>query len=299
MLRIKELYQEVCNHTPGLYQMTSDERIRIQAHLRKMYLDIEKVCDSHNLTIMTAYGTVLGALRHKGFIPWDDDLDLIMPRDDYDKFIQKYANDLPSKYKVYAPNSPNGPICRFAKVVDTTTRFLEIDTPDDEKHGAFIDIFPMENAPKNNFVVRFRRFISCVIMFIASSVADRKVKNSILRKLLSSSLKGKISFLIRDIIGFLFCWKTEEEWYNVFDRYTNYKKKTGLYCVPSGEGGKYKYFMPLPGEDFLPTQKMPFDDIEVYVPNNPIHHCEIEYGDWKKIPPEEDRWQHYIYKLEL
>lgn len=82
--------------------MTDEERSRLQEHLRKMYLEIEKVCDRHSLRMCTGYGTVLGAIRHKGFIPWDDDMDLLMPREDYDKLINLYADELPDNLKIFA-----------------------------------------------------------------------------------------------------------------------------------------------------------------------------------------------------
>lgn len=133
MLSTRNLYMQACYKSKDLYQMTDEERLKLQAHLRQMYLEIEKVCDRHGLRMMVAYGSALGALRHQGFIPWDDDLDLLMPREDYDRLINNYADELPQQYKVFAPNSKNGPICRFTKVVDTTTRFLGPGAKDSEK----------------------------------------------------------------------------------------------------------------------------------------------------------------------
>ena len=123
MLSTKDLYMKACMQSEELHAMTDEERSRLQEHLRKMYLEIEKVCDRHNLCMCTGYGTVLGAIRHKGFIPWDDDMDLLMPREDYDKLINLYADELPENLKIYAPNSKQKAIYRFAKVVDTNTRF--------------------------------------------------------------------------------------------------------------------------------------------------------------------------------
>ena len=101
LFNTRALYWEACRNSKDLHAMTDDERRNLQAHLRHIYLDIEKVCKKHNLQMMVAYGTVLGALRHKGFIPWDDDIDLFMPRKDYDLLVNKYAEELPAKYKIF------------------------------------------------------------------------------------------------------------------------------------------------------------------------------------------------------
>lgn len=87
MLSTKDLYMKACIQSKDLHATADEERSRLQEHLRKMYLKIEKLCDRHYLRMCTGYGTVLGAIRHNGFIPWDDDMDLLMPREDYDKLI--------------------------------------------------------------------------------------------------------------------------------------------------------------------------------------------------------------------
>lgn len=298
MLNTREIYSKICQQSADIHSMTEKERLQLQSHLRKMYQDIEAICDRHNLSMCTGYGTVLGALRHKGFIPWDDDIDILLPRKDYDRLINDYAAELPSQYKVFSPNSKNGPIYRFAKIVDTTTRLIDpyADT-DDESHGIFIDVFPLENTPTDIRYVKLRRAIACLLMVIASAVFEYKHHNEFYKKLMCSTLSGKRVYYIRQLIGFLFSYRDDKSWFNLFDRFAQYKKSTGYYSVPSGESGKWKYFQPYPVDLYFPAVKMPFDNIEVYVPQQAERHCEIEYGDWHWIPPVEERWQHYIKEL--
>lgn len=287
---------KACLESKDLHAMSKEERLRLQAHLRKMYVDIEKVCKTHNLQVMVAYGSVIGALRHKGFIPWDDDIDLLMPRKDYDLLVNNYSNELPSQYKIYSPNSKNGPIYRFAKVVDTSTRFLTPGAKDTEKHGIFIDIFPLENASLNKWHCRWIQLKGCFLMYVATSVADCKSEDKDGKKIMTSTLAGKFNYYFRHAIGLLFSWKSEENWYNTFDKAVTGLPFTGFFMVPSG-GPKYKYFMPMDKNIFLPTKRMKFDDIEVNVPCAPEKHCEMEYGNWQRIPPENERWQHFIKEI--
>lgn len=189
-----------------LHAMTDDERSRLQEHLRKMYIEIEKVCDRHGLRMCTGYGTVLGAIRHKGFIPWDDDMDLLMPREDYDKLINLYADELPENLKIYAPNSKNGPITRYAKVVDINTKFLEPDSIADESHGMFIDIFPLEGTSSNNAVIWLKHKVSCFLMLVASSVMEYEdsMCDDLYERLMCSTPEGTRTYKIRWTIGKIF-----------------------------------------------------------------------------------------------
>lgn len=298
MLRTKDLYLKACMQSTELHTMSSAERERLQEHLRMMYLEIEKICDRHNLSMCAGYGTVLGAIRHQGFIPWDDDMDLLMPREDYDKFINIFADELPKNLRIYAPNSKHGPIARFAKVVDTNTRLLGPSAQDDESHGIFIDIFPLEGTSSRKLLVAIKYIISCLLMLIASSVMEKEnqKKNHLYKRLMCSTPKGARVYYIRYCIGFLCGFIKSEKWFNIIDNYTKCKSVKAGYSVPVG-GASIKYFQPMDKDIFFPAKKMKFDSIDVYVPNYPERHCELEYGDWKWIPPVEKRWQHFIKEI--
>lgn len=298
MLSTKDLYMKACMQSKELHAMTDEERSRLQEHLRKMYLEIEKVCDRHDLRMCTGYGTVLGAIRHKGFIPWDDDMDLLMPREDYDKLINLYADELPENLKIFAPNSKNGPITRFAKVVDIHTRFLGPGAKDDVSHGIFIDIFPLEGTSSNNAVIWLKHKVSCFLMLVASSVMEYEDSkcDDLYERLMCSTPEGKRTYKIRWTIGKIFSFFNSKKWFNIVEKYTKCSKVKAGYSVPIG-GANIKYFKPISPTLYFPAQKVQFDDIEVYVPNQPVRHCELEYGDWKWIPPVEDRWQHFLKEI--
>lgn len=293
MLSTKDLYMKACMQSRELHAMTDEERTRLQAHLRMMYLEIEKVCDRHNLRMCTGYGTVLGAIRHQGFIPWDDDMDLLMPREDYDKLINEYAEELPKHFKIYAPNSKNEPISRFAKVVDTNTRFLGPGAKDEEYHGIFIDIFPLEYAPKNKVLLWLRNQYTRFLLLVAESVIGYEHNSQFYKNLMCSTPAGMRTYNIRKMIGCLFCFRKGKSWYNRIANFEYYQKVTNQYNIPS-DGGLKKSLVPMPEEMLFPAKKVMFDDVEVLVPNDAVKYLEQNYGDWNWIPPVDQRWQHFI-----
>ena len=290
---------EMCAKSPLLHRMTDEERLKLQAHLRQMYLDVEKICDKHGLKIMIAFGSVLGAVRHQGFIPWDDDMDVLMPREDYDKFVQVYSSELDSKYKVYAPNSKNGALSRFCKVVDITTKFVAPGAdPSKEENGIFLDIFPLENTPTTKWRVKYRMYLSYFLMYVADSVAQYHSQTDFSKQLMSGCEAARRNYLFRMFIGWLFSFNSGQTWYNRIDRYQNYKKDTGYVCWPAGPAS-LKSFLPRKKSLFFPIIRGKFDDIEAYLPAHPVTFCELQYGDWNVLPPENERWQHFLMEIKF
>ena len=111
-----------------------------------------------------------------------------------------------------------------------------------------------------------------------------------------STPKGNIVYNVRHSIGFLLSFIQSKKWYDLIDRYTKRIRIGAGYSVPVG-GANKRYFQPIDMDVFFPAKKMKFDNIEIYVPNNVELHCELEYGDWKWIPPVEERWQHFLKEI--
>ncbi len=133
--------------------MASYEVRPLQLHILKILIAVDKVCKEHGLRYYLAAGTMLGAVRHKGFIPWDDDVDITMPRKDYE-ILMAHGNEwLPAPYEMMdyrtKPDYPFG----FGKVVDYSTTLVER-----EHHalvdGVYLDIFPLDPIVTNKWVQR-------------------------------------------------------------------------------------------------------------------------------------------------
>lgn len=110
-----------------------------------MLLDFDRVCRKHNLRYSLAYGTLLGAVRHKGYIPWDDDIDIMMPREDYETLLTLADEQYEDGYEVWEHRKTEGYVHPIAKMVNTKTVLVEKLNIDKVKPlGVYLDIFPLD-----------------------------------------------------------------------------------------------------------------------------------------------------------
>lgn len=297
MFRSKNIYNDMCKKSSGiLHKVTPEERRKIQLHLCKMYKDLEQVCDRHGLTIMMAFGSALGAVRHKGFIPWDDDMDVFMPRADYTRLITQHADELSDNYIIYAPNSKNGAIARFAKLVDKNTLFVEVGSEKIDRHpGVFIDIFPLDSITTNQLSNKVKKMVSMALIFTAASVRQYELNSDVYKSIMSGCRAAKFNYWFRQIHGFLFSFINEQQWYKLVDKFCENPNDSNYIDFVQSD---YRW-KPLDINMFYPPVKGQFEGMEVYIPHHPIDYLKMEFGNWQWIPPEEERFEHYVIDLKI
>ena len=125
-------------------EMTLEELHNVGYALLEVFADY---CRENGIKYSLAYGTVLGAARHKGFIPWDDDVDIFVPRPDYEKLIKLYEDS--ERYRLVSPERDSGYKHPFAKFIDCSTVFIE-SHGEDKGLGVWLDIFPLDGAPNED-----------------------------------------------------------------------------------------------------------------------------------------------------
>ena len=155
------------------------ERLKLN-DIHSLELDIlkyiDKICNEFDIKYSLAYGTLLGAIRHKGFIPWDDDIDIFMLRNDYNKFIEVLSKVRNNRYVLQSIENDKNYCYDYAKVVDSHTR-IEIDgivTHNNE--GLWVDVFPLDKIPRypriHKFFVAF--FVFCNSLSLHLHFPDKK-----------------------------------------------------------------------------------------------------------------------------
>lgn len=239
--------------------------------------EIHKVCVKNNITYWLDAGTLLGAVRHKGFIPWDDDCDISMPRTDYEKFIEIAQSELPNNMFLQTKKTDPESNFRFAKVRKLGTKLIESGETGDENycHGIFVDIFPYDNY-------RYKWFVSLLNWHISFREKRKKYPKGSLKRFLIQIYTNIIMWIPVHIIGFI---KQMAKKYSVNDN--DYKWFTyGLEC-----GG----FFLTTRKNVLPVvlSKQCFENESFYVPQNSIAVVKANYGEsYMKLPPEDKRKTH-------
>lgn len=111
-------------------------------------LEFRKICEKYDLKYFMLGGSMLGAIRHNGFIPWDDDIDFGMPRDDYDKFIDLVTNELSKKYNFVSFENTKDYKLFFSKIEDRSYTMIDKSNIKDKIVFPWIDIFPIDGVPE-------------------------------------------------------------------------------------------------------------------------------------------------------
>ena len=249
--------------------------------------EVVKICDNHGLTYYMLGGTMLGAIRHKGFIPWDDDIDLGIPRQDYEKFLEIAPSELSNHLKVV--NYKTDPEYHYyiTRVLDTDTKVVEERIGDDKKYtNASIDIFPIDGTPNNSILRRiyfFRVLYHRALMSLCyKDSIDRKRPRGILEK--------------------VFLWMMERipiekmttpyQQKEKIDRLLRKQKLEGAKFIGNIMGA-YRTREIVPAEFYGSGKMYPFENIELrgmYLANEYLVYT---YGDYMKLPPENERKTHF------
>lgn len=288
-------YKELVNsfENEGIARtLTALELSRLKEIMLACYRDVSDVCRIFNIPVILGGGTCLGAVRHKGYIPWDDDFDLLMFREDYNKFQKIFEFELGDKYVLNAPNYSTNPTNRFPKILIKGTKFVEIGGRYDETDKIKIDIFIIENVPKNLLVRYMKGFKCSLFMYVANCVDIYESKGNALFKHLLASKQGRNLLKKRMLVGHIFSFFSYKKWCDIIDRVCQYRKSTGLVGIATG---RKHYFGEIFHEStFLPITKGEFEGLEVELPNKTDEYLSNLFGNYMEIPPENKREKHLI-----
>lgn len=257
-----------------------------QKHIRQLWQTeqeilsvIHEVCSAYNLRYTLAYGTLICAIRHGGFIPWDDDIDIIMPREDYEKLLSVWNDVAPTGYILQNIRTNSDYTNTFTKIRKDHTTFLQDETERDKSYhkGIFVDIFPADRVAPGK-LGRTVQYIACAVnlLFTRGHASGSGGMVGMVERLLLSLPKA-----VRPVLR------------NAAER-----------CIRSWNGNKnLQWYVPCTIEDtkyyfcadmFLNMKMIAFCSKKYLCVADPDAFLRAYYGDYMKLPPEEERvWKHH------
>ena len=243
--------------------------------------EFQRVANKYHIKYIANAGTMLGAVRHKGFIPWDDDLDIMMLRDEYEKLCEIAHKEFRSPYFFQTEQTDPGSLRCHAQLRNSNTTAILQGEQDGNFHfnqGVFIDIFPLDAVPDDEDVFErtSKEAMRCYgLMRFCSSVSWQYIRDL-------KSLKGVIKSVLHLIGNYPFSILTHYFFYKyekICKRYNHLStQKLSLYCW----GYRYKK-LHRSREDHLETIDMDFEFLKVPVCKNYDHALTEDFGDWHKF----------------
>ena len=277
-----------------------DNKQQYMEKIQNIELDMMKIihsiCEKNHITYYLCGGTLLGAIRHKGFIPWDDDMDIWMPRTDYDKFIAIANNILPQSLKLIDYSKcadKEKPDSHHAKILNLNVKILKEDTAEKKIDYIWIDLFPLDGMPKNKIFINMHYYYYRLwhyimqISWFDNVVNLQRTDRSILEKIVIKVLK-------RIKVGqHLDTKKIITHSDKILKRYPFFY---GDYVCSLK--GTYKKKEVLLKKWFDDRKLAEFHDTKFYIPKDYDEILKHYYGDYMTIPKrDKDRENHHLFSI--
>lgn len=268
--------------------LTHDQLHKIQQLEVEVLGEVERICKKHKIKYVLGYGTLLGAIRHQGFIPWDDDIDICLLREDYDRFKEICKTELSSKYFYQCQETDPEYFHLFDKIRVNDTIFKEdLLAHHNIHHGVYIDIFPFDYIPDSKLkrILQFIKFhyYRTGLMTKYISIEERRGIKLSIAKILRVFYRGYSLELLYSKAN------KEAQKYNKEDQTYIYN-----FCSAVNENALLNADCL---KDVIYTK---FENCYFLIPRSYEDVLKVKYGNYMELPPEKDRIpHHHLTELKL
>ena len=269
----------------------------LQKAILGVFREFEKVCERHGLRYFAIGGTALGAVRHQGFIPWDDDLDVAMPREDYDRFLRIANDELPCNLRIFRGGETKDSPIFFSKILDVSegvVQKLKSETNLDITTPPFVDIFVLDGLPDEVKEVgkwwHARRCVRmCQIYRYPQSAGA------------AGGLRGRLKKYVAALVGALLspfypATKSNADMMRLFDECARRWPYATSVVVTEPAFFRFKLSRVFHKSVFEPARSVPFEDGTICVPAKVEEYLTQYYGNYMELPPKEHRIPEHVMK---
>ena len=234
---------------------------------------VHQFCVEKKINYYLAYGTLIGTIRHNGFIPWDDDIDIVMPRSDYEKFCDLFPEEA-TNYSLQLVNHRTKPYYgrAMSKVIDVKTFLIEPEYNGDDPIGVFVDVWPLDGCYESPLLEKIHLKVCNLIQGLLYRKIDaRHVHQKFVSRVFLSIFRGKL------LVKLLEC----------LIKQCNYDKSQKVRCYVD------PYRVILNKTDFKPVLHQ-FEDAEFCIPIGYDAILRATYGDYMQLPPKDKQVPHHV-----
>ena len=280
------------------YRLSDTDLSLLQRDLMNIFLTFKQICDENDLRYMMTCGSLLGTVRHKGFIPWDDDIDIMITREDYDRFVEIFtarqqAGDL-EDYLLAEPLRSEGYYFKIPKLYLKNTDYTSINYMGNPRYNMIgIDLFILDKVPANRITRELRRCVYNFAFYASALCLDYKYPSPVIMQACKSNKELASFYGFRRRLGAFFSYIGGMRFYlRICDRLGHYKGKSPYRMILSATMREV-----FSDDDLAIECYGEYSGHTVRIPKYHDRYLRDIYGDYMMIPKEQDREIHVAYSF--